>query len=215
LGTGLAAGSKIACINVTGLTFSTMGSITCQIYPSVSTVTYPTIIVTGYDSISAGTTVRIRFANLKSLPVGITDDITLGVSLTYFYYGGVKGYIYEPVSFVVGPTTAAINPISISYSVSEVSTNVVGELSNYTLSGTIGNSFQTITTHDFFVVTFPPYVFEGRFNLNTQALCSRASGNVCSVFGLASQIYIQPSSSVTAAAFSFTINKLLNAAYKL
>lgn len=94
-----------------------MGSITCRIYPSVSTVTYPTIIVTGYDRITAGTTVRIRFANLKSLPANITDYMTLGVSLTYYYYGGVKGYIYQPVSFVVGPTTAPITPIAITYTV--------------------------------------------------------------------------------------------------
>lgn len=71
-----------------------MGQLTCKIYPSVSTITYPTIIVTGYDRIYAGTTVRIQFANLKTLPTNVTDYCKLGVSLTYFNYGGVKGYIY-------------------------------------------------------------------------------------------------------------------------
>jgi len=35
------------------------------------------------------------------------------------------------------------------------------------------------------------------------------------VFGLASQIYIQPSSTISSLAFSFTITKLLNAAYTM
>lgn len=192
-----------------------MGKLTCRIYPSVSTITYPTIIVTGYDRIYANTLVRIQFANLKTLAAGITDYCTLGVSYTYYNYGGVKGYIYEPVSFVVGPTTAPNTPNTITYTISEVSTNYVGELSNYTLAGSISTGFSPITTNDYFVVQFPPYVFEGRFNLNTQALCSLGASNTCRVFGLANQIYIQPSSTVTAAAFSFTINNLLNAAYEL
>ena len=94
LGTGLSAGSDIACLAVSGLPFNTMSRIRCQIYPSVSTITYPTIIVTGYDRIYANTTVRIQFANLKTLPTGVTDYCTLGASLTYFNYGGTKGYIY-------------------------------------------------------------------------------------------------------------------------
>ena len=126
LGTGLSAGSEIACLMVSGLTFNIMKKITCTIYPSVSTITYPTIIVTGYDRITAGTVVRIRFANLKTLAAGITDYCTLGVSYTYYNYGGVKGYIYQPVSFVVGPTSAAATPKTITYTISEVSTNYVG-----------------------------------------------------------------------------------------
>lgn len=111
---------------VSGLTFNIMKKITCTIYPSISPITYPTIIVTGYDRIEAGTVVRIRFANLKTLAAGITDYCTLGVSYTYFNYGGVKGYIYQPVSFVVGPTTAAVTPRTITYTISEFSTNFVG-----------------------------------------------------------------------------------------
>lgn len=38
----------------------------------------------------------------------------MGVSLTYYDYGGVKGYVYEPTGIVVGNTTAAITPISIT-----------------------------------------------------------------------------------------------------
>ena len=114
LGTGLPAGAEIACLNISGLSFNTMGRIKCQLYPSVSTITYPTIIVTGYDRIYANTTVRIQFANLKTLPTGITDYCSLGVSLSYFSYGGAKGYIYQPVSFVVGPASAPVAPKSIN-----------------------------------------------------------------------------------------------------
>ena len=84
MGTNLPTGSEIAFLAVSGLTFNTMGKITCRIYQSRSTITYPTIIVTGYDRISAASTVRIRFANLKTLATGVTDYCTLGVSLTYF-----------------------------------------------------------------------------------------------------------------------------------
>ena len=62
---------------------------------------------------------------------------------------------------------------------------------------------------------FPKYTFEGRFHLNAQALCSLAAASACSVFGLASQIYFQPALTVSSTSFSFTIQKLLNAAFKL
>jgi hypothetical protein len=71
-----------------------MGKLTCKIYPSVSTITYPTIIITGYDRILANTIVTIRAAGLQSLSTGISDYIKIGVSLSYFDYGGSKGYIY-------------------------------------------------------------------------------------------------------------------------
>ena len=71
-----------------------MGRIKCQIYPSVSSITFPTIIVTGYDRIQAASTVTIQFADLQTLPVAITDYCKLGVALTYFNYGRPKGYIY-------------------------------------------------------------------------------------------------------------------------
>jgi len=103
-----------------------MGRIKCQIYPSVSTITYPTIVVTGYDRIYANTVVRIQFANLKTLPTATTDYCTLGVSLKYYAYGGTKGYIYQPVSFVVGPPTAPITPSTITFTISEIGTNTVG-----------------------------------------------------------------------------------------
>jgi len=126
LGTGLTAGSEIACLNISGLTFNTMGRIKCQIYPSVSTITFPTIIVTGYDKIARNSIVRIQFANLQTLATGVTDYCKLGVSLSYYHYGGVKGYIYEPVSFVLGPTTASNTPKAISFTVSETGSNIVG-----------------------------------------------------------------------------------------
>jgi hypothetical protein len=103
-----------------------MGKLTCKIYPSTSSITYPTVIITGYDRIYASSVVRFRLANLKTLAAGITDYIKLGASLTYFTYGGTKGYIYEPVSFVVGPTTAPITPNTITFTVNEIGTNFVG-----------------------------------------------------------------------------------------
>ena len=42
-----------------------------------------------------------------------------------------------------------------------------------------------------------------------------ATNAKCNIFGLAAQIYIQPSSTVSSSAFSFTIKKLLNAAYQI
>jgi hypothetical protein len=214
LGTGLSAGSEIACLHISGLTFNTMGRIKCRIYPSVSTITFPTILITGYDRILAGSTVRVQFANLQTLAAGITDYCKLGVSLTYFDYGGAKGYVYEPVSFVVGPTTAPTPAKTITFTVAEAGTNYVGELTDYAFSGTIQSGFAPVTTSDYFVVQFPDYTFEGRFNQNKAALCSLAALSKCNVFGLASQIYISPSATVSATAFSFTVSKLLNAAFE-
>lgn len=129
-----------------------MGRITCKLYPSVSTITYPTIIITGYDRVPAGTTIRIQLANLQTLPTGVTDYCKLGVGLTYFNYGGVKGYIYEPVSFVVGPPSAPVTPKSITFTVSELGTNIVGELTNYSFTGSIASGFGPVTPSDYFVL---------------------------------------------------------------
>ena len=71
-----------------------MGRLTCRIYPSYSTTSNPTIIVTGYDKILSGQLVTFKVAGLKSLPVGVKDYIKIGVSYTYYDYGNVKGYIY-------------------------------------------------------------------------------------------------------------------------
>jgi hypothetical protein len=188
---------------ISGLTFNTMSKITCRIYPSTSTITYPTIVVTGYDRISAASIVRIRFANLKTLSNGVTDYCTLGVSLTYFDYGRVKGYIYSPVSFVVGPPSAPANPKIITFTVTEAGSNRVGELSNYSFTGTIAAGFAPITVNDFLIVQFAPYEFESKFNLNAQALCTLSLANKCEIYGLANQIYIQPSSTISSSAFSF------------
>lgn len=83
-----------------------MGKLTCKIYPSYSTTTNPTIIVTGYDKILSGLTVSFKVAGLKSLPALVTDYIKIGVSYKYYDYGNVKGYIYEPTGKVVGPVSA-------------------------------------------------------------------------------------------------------------
>ncbi len=71
-----------------------MGKLTCKIYPSYSTITNPTIIVTGYDKILSGQLVTFKVAGLKSLPVSTTDYIKIGVSYKYYDYGNVKGYLY-------------------------------------------------------------------------------------------------------------------------
>lgn len=47
--------------------FSTTGKLTCRIYPSLSTITYPVIIVTGFDRILKTTDVIFRIAGLKTL----------------------------------------------------------------------------------------------------------------------------------------------------
>ena len=114
LGTGKTAGEEVACLAISGLALSTTGKLTCRIYPSVSTITYPVIMVTGFDRVYSGTDIVIRIVDLKSLKAGVEDYIKMGVSLTYYKYGGVKGYIYEPTGIVVGNTTAAITPIAIN-----------------------------------------------------------------------------------------------------
>ena len=138
MGTGKTAGEEIACLPVSGLAFSLTGKLTCKIYPSVSTITYPVIIATGFDRVYAGTEVVIRLAGLKTLAEGIEAFIKVGVSLTYFNYGGAKGYLYEYTGIVVGNTTAAITPFEINpLTVTESSTNFVGDLVNYTFAGTL------------------------------------------------------------------------------
>jgi hypothetical protein len=38
----------------------------------------------------------------------------MGVSLLYYDYGQVKGYVYEPTGIVVGNTTAAATTVAIT-----------------------------------------------------------------------------------------------------
>lgn len=49
LGTGMANGAEVSCLEVSGITFNTFGRIKCVLYHSLSSITYPTIKVTGYD----------------------------------------------------------------------------------------------------------------------------------------------------------------------
>ena len=121
------AGEEVGCLAISGLTLSSTGKLTCKIYPSVSTITYPIIVVTGFDRVYSGTDVVFRIAGLKTLSAGVEDYIKIGVSLMYYDYGGVKGYLYEHTGVVVGLTTPAATPIDISVAVSESSTNFVGD----------------------------------------------------------------------------------------
>ncbi len=103
-----------------------MGKLTCRIYPSYSTITYPTIIVTGYDKILNGQVVTWRIAGLTSLTASVSDYIKIGVSYKYYDYGNVKGYLYEPTGKVVGSTSSPISFKNIAVSILESSTNFVG-----------------------------------------------------------------------------------------
>jgi hypothetical protein len=126
-----------------------MGKLTCRIYPSYSTITNPTIIVTGYDKILSGQLVTFKVAGLKSLAVSVTDYIKIGVSYKYYDYGNVKGYIHEPTGKVVGPVTVKNSIKSIGVSITETSTNIVGELVNYSFTCTFNAAFAPVTTSDF------------------------------------------------------------------
>lgn len=95
----------------------------CYLDHSVSSITYPTIRVTGYDRIAAAQVVKFRFAGLESISAGTTDYIKIAVPLTYFQYGGAKGYLFRPTGKLVGPTTAPATPKAITFAVTESSDN--------------------------------------------------------------------------------------------
>lgn len=214
LGTGKGPGDELACLAISGLTLASTGKLTCKIYPSFSTITYPKIVVTGYDRVRANTDVVIQVASLKSLPLTINDYIKMGVALTYFDYGGVKGYIYEPTGIVVGNTTAAITPNAInSVTIAESSSNFVGDLVNYTFTGTISGSFAPVTTSDYIGIEFNENVFEGAFSQNLNALCSLAASSKCLSFGLSRLIYFKPAATISSASLSFTLRNVINSAY--
>lgn len=137
----------------------------------------------------------------------------MGVSLTYFDYGKVKGYVYEPTGIVVGNTTAAISPVALTVSLTESSSNFVGELVNYTFTGTLGGGFLSVTPTDYIGIEFQDNVFEGSFSLNSKALCTLATGSQCFSFGLSKVIYFQPSSTISASALNFNLNNIINTAY--
>ena len=84
LGTGKVSGEEVACLAISGITLSSTGKLTCKIYPSYTTITYPRIQISGHDRILATTDVVIRIAGLKTLSAGVQDYIKMGVSLTYF-----------------------------------------------------------------------------------------------------------------------------------
>lgn len=101
LGTGKKEGDEIVCITISELTFNTMSRIKCTLYLSMSTITYPTILVIGYDRVYAGTTIR-----LQTLPTGVTDYCKLRVSLTYYHYRGTNGYMSQSVLLLDHPTAS-------------------------------------------------------------------------------------------------------------
>lgn len=84
----------------------------------------------------------------------------MGVSLLYYDYGQVKGYVYEPTGIVVGNTTAAATTVAITgLTLTQSSTNIVGELVKYAFTGTISPGFLPITTTDYIVIQFDQNVF--------------------------------------------------------
>ena len=157
----------------------------------------------------------IRIAGLKTLPAGVEDYIKIGVSLTYYDYGGVKGYVYEPTGFVVGGTTSAASPIPITLTMSESSTNFVGDLVNYTFAGTLGAGFATVDTDDYVVIEFEEHAFEGVFSTNQEAICSLAAASKCQSFGLSHIIYFQPAAAISSNTLNFQLNKIINSAFSL
>lgn len=214
IGTDKMFGDEVACLGISGMSFSTTGKLTCRIFPSVSTTTYPKIIVTGFDRILKQTDVIFRIAGLKTLPEGVQDYIKIGVSLTYYDYGQVKGFIYEPTGFVVGNTTAAITPISITpLTLTEQSTNFVGDLVNYTFAGTLGSGFANIKITDYVAIEFEKDTFEGYFSLNSEAVCSIAAGSACLSFGISNIVYFQPASEISSSTLNFALNQVINTAY--
>ena len=216
LGTGKLAGEEVACLPIAGITLSSTDRITCRLYPSVSPTTYPLITVTGYDRISAATDVIIQIAGLQTLPDSVNDFIKIGVALTYFDYGGVQGYVYERTGIVVGGTTPAITPYSISnLTVVEASTNFVGSLVNYSFTGTVEAGFSPVTPADYIAVEFEPAVLEGKFSTNMQALCSIAANSKCYSFGLSHTIYFHPSATFSSSTLAFSLNQVINSAYSL
>lgn len=88
-------------------------------------------------------------AGLKSLPNAITDYIKIGVSYTYYDYGNVKGYLYEPTGKVVGPVTVKNAAKTIGVTIAETSSNIVGELVSYSFSCTFTAGYAPITANDY------------------------------------------------------------------
>ena len=135
----------------------------------------------------------------------------MGVSLTYYDYGKVKGYVYEPTGIVVGNTTAVDPPVALTVTLSESSSNFVGELVNYTF--TSSGSFLPVTTTDYVGIEFESNVFEGVFSLNQRALCSLATNSQCFSFGLSKIIYFRPSTTLNPSTLNFNLNNIINTAY--
>lgn len=167
--------------------------------------------MSGYDRVTANTDVVIRIAGLKTLAAGLQDYIKMGVSLTYYDYGQVKGYVYEPTGIVVGNTTAVVAPVPLTVTLSESSSNFVGELVNYTF--TSSGAFAPVTTADYVGIEFESNVFEGVFSLNPKALCSLAASSKCLSFGLSKIIYFTPSATLNPSTLNFNLNNIINTAY--
>ena len=152
LGTGKKSGEEVACLPILNMNLVTMGKLTCKIYPATSTITNPTIIVTGYDKILSAQLVTFMIAGLKSLPNSITDYIKIGVSYKYYDYGNVKGYLYEPTGKVVGPVTVKNAAKSIVVTVTETSSNIVGELVNYYFTCTFTAGVTPVSINDYVAI---------------------------------------------------------------
>lgn len=122
--------------------------------------------------------------------------------------------MYEPTSVVVGPPTATLSPYTITFTVTENSTNTVGELADYTFTGTIAAGFSSVTVDDYIAVQFPKDSFERNFSINSEAICTLAANEVCFSFGKASIIYFQPALTMSSTALNFQLKNIIQAAYE-
>lgn len=213
LGTALGSGSGLPCLPLTGLTTVREGKLSCTLFASNKSTENPTILVTGFDAVPAGSTVSLAVDGLISLPLGVYEAVTIGVRISYRSRDLLYGYLYEPTGVIAGPSTA-LDIKSASATVTESGLQRVGSLASYSVSFTVPSSGLAVSPADYIRVVFPPYFFDQH---NTKAETVTCSGaGTCLLFLQSRHLYVRPNLSLApGATFTFTIGSLGWSSFKM
>ena len=103
LGTGLQTGDELGCLFKSGLTVGT-DRLKCFLYVGTSVTDKPKVRIINYAIIQPGTQLKIGVSNIKTLPAGVLNTISVAVVI-YYTTISANSYLYLPTPIITQSTS--------------------------------------------------------------------------------------------------------------
>lgn len=172
LGTNQKNNTPINCAAGTGLAVTNKKKLNCRLKIGTTSEDLPEAQIFDYDEIAAGTTVTFYLAKIKTLDVGVTATISIGVRLYYKTKYGIV-YLYKPIDYLPasGANTAFAGLAETTATVTFSGNAKVLSTINYVFTFTLTAS---VTATDYFALQFPSDMFDRNAESYSQVASSIA-----------------------------------------